>query len=329
VKRGYLPLMCALLLALAAPVCFAQGMADVFKAVVKIRSLVPRDARTADTLGTEREGSGVVIDAKGHILTIGYLIVEAETLEVVGPGGESVEATFVGYDHTTGFGLLRAKQPLGVEPMKLGVSAGLKAGDQVLVGGHGGTEAVQGAYVIKRMEFAASWEYLLENAILTVPAYSHFGGAALIGRDGRLLGIGSLLTQVLVPGVGPTLCNIFVPVDLLHPILNNLMTSGRSGKVPRPWLGISSEETHGRVFINQVTAEGPGERAGLEKDDLVLKVKGEPVNGLADFYRKVWALGDAGVEVPLTVLRGTQMREIKVRSGDRHQFLQLKPGRRT
>jgi S1-C subfamily serine protease len=325
-KRGCLSLICCLLIALAGPVYSAQGLEDVFKAVVKIRALVPRDARTAGTLGTEREGNGVVIDSKGHVLTIGYLVVEAETIEVVGPGGKSVSATFVAYDHETGFGLIRTKQPLNVEPVKLGASANLKVGDPVLVGGLGGAEAVEGAYVVRRMEFAASWEYLLEDAIVTLPAYPNFGGAAMIGRDGRLLGIGSLLTTVSVPGVGSTMCNIFVPIDLLHPILQGLM-SGRPRKAPRPWLGISSDEAHGRVFVTQVTAGGPGEQAGLEKNDLIVAVKGKPVTGLADFYRKVWALGDAGVEVMVTVLRGAQMREIRVRSIGRNQFLHLKPGR--
>jgi len=326
-KRGCLSLIFCLLTALAGPAFSAQGLEDALKAVVKIRSLVPKDALTAGTLGTEREGSGVVIDSKGHVLTIGYLIIEAETIEVVGPGGVSVGATFVGYDHETGLGLVKTQKPLGVGPVKLGASGSLDAGDPVLVSGYGGAEAAQGAFVMRRMEFAAPWEYLLEDAIVTLPAYRNFGGAALLGPDGRLLGIGSLLTQVSVPEVGVTLCNVFVPIDLLRPILEGLM-AGRPRKAPRPWLGISSDEAHGRVFVTQVTSGGPGERAGLEKDDLIMAVNGKPVGGLADFYRKVWALGDAGVEVKMTVLRGTQTREIRVRSADRNQFLHLTPERR-
>ena len=323
-KRGSLfPIFC-LLTALAGPVCFAQGLEDALKAVVKVHSLVPQDAHTAGTLGTEREGSGVVIDSKGHILTIGYLIVEAETVEVVGAGGSSVEATLVGYDHETGFGLVKARKPLGVKPVKLGASGSLDVGDPVLVAGYGGAEPAQGAFVVRRMEFVAPWEYLLEDAIVTLPAYPNFGGAALIGRDGRLLGIGSLLTHVPVPEVGSMLCNIFVPIDLLHPILEDLM-AGRARKAPRPWLGISSDEAHGRVFVTQVTPGGPAERAGLKEDDLVMAVNGKAVTGLADFYRKVWALGDAGVEVVMTVLRGTETREVKVRSADRNRFLLRKP----
>jgi len=327
-KRGCLFLIFCLFMALACPVCSAGGLEDALKAVVKIHSLVPQDARTAGTLGTEREGNGVVIDSKGHVLTIGYLVVEAETIEVTGPGGASVGATFVGYDYETGFGLVKTSKPLGVRPVTLGASGSLETGDPVLVSGYGGAQAAQGAFVVRRMEFVAPWEYLLDDAIVTLPPYPNFGGAALIGRDGRLLGIGSLLTRVLVPGVGPTPCNIFVPIDLLPPILGDLM-SGRGRKAPRPWLGISSDEAHGRVFVTQVTSGGPGDRAGLKEDDLIMAVNGKPVSGLADFYRKVWALGDAGVEVVMTVLRGTETREIKVRSADRNQFLRLKPERPT
>jgi S1-C subfamily serine protease len=298
---------------------------EVFKAVVKIRSIIPKDAPTARTLGTEREGNGVVIDFKGHILTSGYLIAEAETIEVFGPEGKKVSAIFVGYDHTTGFGLLRAEKSLSVEPIKLGQSSEVKEGDPVLIAGYGGAEAGMKAKVISRQEFIGYWEYILEDAMFTYPPYSDFGGTALIGRDGRLLGIGSLFTQFTVGGIGSIPCNVFIPIDLLHPILDDLISTGRSRKTPRPWLGINAEEAHGRVFVTRVTSGGPAERAGLRASDLILSVHGKPVNGLADFYRKVWNLGQAGVNVPLSLLQGTQIRQITVNSVDRYQFLQLKP----
>ncbi len=307
------------------PVYADQRPEEILQAVVKIRAVVPNDAFTAATLGTEREGNGVVIDSKGHILTIGYLIIEAETIEVLGPEGKPVSATFVGYDHQTGFGLLRANQPLSVTPMKLGESSKVEEGEPVLVAGHGGSEAIQAARVLSRKEFAGYWEYLLEDAIYTIPAFPNYGGAALIDRDGKLLGIGSLYTQVLIQGLGSIPCNIFVPIDLLKPILNDLIEKGRPGRPAKPWLGINVEEAHGRVFITKVTPGGPAEKAGVQPGDLVLSVKGKAVKDLADLYRKVWALGDSGVDVPLSVLQGVQVREITVRSADRHQFLKLKP----
>ena len=323
-KKSCLSMIFAFFILFGVSAYAEQTPKEIFKAVVKVRAIVPKDARTASSLGTEREGNGVVIDSKGHILTIGYLVTEAETIEVFGPEDKPIRATFVGYDQATGFGLLRTDPPLAVEPVKLGESSKLKAGDPALVAGHGGADSVQGVGVISRKEFAGYWEYLLDDAIFTTPAYAKFGGAALIGRDGRLLGIGSLFTQVVVPGFGSISSNVFVPIDLLIPILDDLITTGRSRKAPRPWLGINSEEARGRIFITQVTSGGPAEQAGLQIDDLILAVNNKEVSGLADFYRKIWGTGNAGVDVPLSILRGTRIRDITVRSADRYQFLMLK-----
>ena len=324
-KRGIFVVIFALSVLGSLPAYADQSAEEILKAVVKIRAVIPKDAQTASTLGTEREGNGVLIDSEGHILTIGYLIAEAETIEVVDSEGKRLSARLVGYDYNSGFGLLRTDKPLGSEPIKLGKSASVKAGDGVLVAGYGGTGSVSTAHVINRKEFAGYWEYLLDDAIFTAPAYANFGGAALINPDGELLGIGSLFTQVLIPGLGSVPSNVFVPIDLLGPILSDMKEIGRSRKPPRPWLGINSEEAHGRVFITKVTSGGPAERGGLQTGDLILKVGGKAVNGLSDFYRKLWELGSAGVEVPLSLLRGLEIREISVRSGDRYEFLMLRP----
>ena len=324
-KRGCLLVILAVFILSSVPAYADQGGEEILKAIVKIHSTIPKDAHTAGTLGTEREGYGVLIDARGYIVTISYLILEAETIEVFGPEDKPINATFAGYDPDTGFGLLRADQPLGVEPMKLGESSKLEEGDRVLVAGYGGEESAMGARVIARKELTASWEYFLEKAIFTAPPYPNYGGAALIGRDGRLLGIGSLLTQVSVEGVGAIPCNMFVPIDLLTPILSNLVATGRSSRPPRPWLGISLEEDRGRVLVSRVTKGGPAEGAGLQPGDLILRVSGKGVNGLADFYHKVWGLGPAGIEVPLSILRGVQIQDITVRSADRYPYFLPKP----
>ena len=324
-RRRWIGIIFAMLIAWTGPAYADQTAEEILKAVVKIRSVIPKDAHTASTLGTEREGSGVVIDSEGLILTIGYLIVEAETIEVTGSEGKPVSAAFVGYDYPTGFGLLRTGKPLGVAPIKLGQSSTAKTGDPVLIAGHGGTDTAIAGRIISRKEFAGYWEYLLDEAIFTAPAYTNFGGAALINPDGQLLGIGSLFSQLTIPGLGSISCNIFVPIDLLHPILSDLKIAGRSRKPPRPWLGINAEEAHGRIFITKITAGGPADGAGLQPGDLILSVKGKTVNGLADFYRKIWEVGNAGVDVPLSLLRGIQIREVTIRSADRHQFLLLKP----
>lgn len=295
------------------------------QSIVKVRSSVPDSARTARSLGTEREGSGIVIDAKGHILTIGYLILEAESIEILGPDGNPVPAAFVGYDHKTGFGLVQAKGSFNASPLKLGQSSEINEGDPILVASYGGSESVQGARVVSRRDFAGYWEYLLEDALFVAPPHANFGGAALIGRDGQLLGIGSIFTQVVLPGFGAVPCNMFVPIDRLKPILTDLITAGRSHDPPQPWLGLHADEAHGRVFVIRVTSGGPAEQAGLRPGDIILTVNLNAVNGLADFYRKVWALGSAGVDVPLSILQGTRMRDIKVRSADRYESFRLKP----
>ena len=324
-KRILILLMVGVLMTSARPGWADQTAEEILKGIVKIRALIPKDARTAETLGTEREGHGVLIDSKGHILTIGYLVAEAETIELTGPDDRKIGATFVGYDYSTGFGLVRANGPIEAIPMKFGESAKIREGEPVLVAGYGGSDAVQVARVISRKEFAGYWEYLIDDAIFTAPVYANFGGAALIDKDGQLVGIGSLFTQIVLQGIGTIPSNMFVPIDLLKPILNDMMTLGRSREPPKPWLGMNSEESHGRIFITKVTVGGPAEKAGLQPDDLVLAVNGKPVKGLADLYRKIWAVGKAGVDVTLSVLRGAQIQDMTVHSGDRYQFLNLKP----
>jgi S1-C subfamily serine protease len=292
-------------------------------AVVGVRATVPGDARTARVLGTQREGSGVVIGADGLVLTIGYLILEADRAEILLPDERVVPAEIVAYDYDTGFGLLRPLAPLGIEHMPLGSSARLDQHSEVLVASFQATGSASPAYVVSRREFAGYWEYLLPDAIFTAPPHHAYGGAGLIGPDGRLLGIGSLLVSDAMadsrmPG------NMFVPIDALRPILADLLERGRSARPPRPWLGVYAEEMHGRVFVSRVAAHGPAAVAGLEAADIILAVKGEAVTSLGDFYRKVWALGDAGVEVPLTVLRGAGLAELAVTSSDRYQYLKLK-----
>ncbi len=297
--------------------------ATLFSAIVKVATKVPADARTARTLGPEREGSGVVIDGNGLVLTIGYLMLEAESAELTLADGRTVPASLVAYDHDTGFGLLRADRALGVAPVKLGRSAELGPRDRVLVAAFGGAKMAMPAMVVGRRAFAGSWEYLLENAIFTSPPHPSFGGAGLFDMDGRLVGIGSLMVGDAagpghqVPG------NMFVPIDRLAPILGDLLERGRSSAPRRPWLGLASEELRGRLFVVRVSKGGPAHAAGIEVGDMVIGVGGKPVSGLADFYRKVWALGEAGVAVPIDILHGAAISPVTVKSIDRYRWLKL------
>lgn len=313
-----------LVLALAPWIARHAEAANPLDAVVGVRATVPGDARTAAVLGTRREGSGAVIDDNGLVLTIGYLILEAVHAEIVLPGERIIPADVVAYDYDTGFGLLRALAPLEIAPIALGSAADLAPETQALVAASGGPEPVVGAVVVSRRDFAGYWEYLLPDAIFTAPPHLAFGGAALIGRDGALLGIGSLIVGD-AGGPGSQIAgNMFVPIDALQPILADLLTHGRSAAPARPWLGLYSEEVRDRLFVSRTAPGGPADAAGLQAGDVIVAVKDEPVSDMADFYRKVWALGEAGAEIPLTVLRPDGLSGITVRSGDRYDYLKLR-----
>jgi S1-C subfamily serine protease len=291
-------------------------------AVVEVRISVPANARTAERFGTNRVASGVVIDETGHILTIGFQTIEAKTVEIVGKDQKRVKATVVAYDRNTGLGLLRATSPLQMAPMPFGSSSEVKKGEKVLAVSYGSSDAVKGVIVVARKEFAGPWEYILENAIFTAPPIDRFSGAALINSDGHLVGIGYLYSQLKIENqmVMPT--NMFVPIDVLKPILSDLKLSGRSKLPSRPWLGVRTEEFYGRLFVERVTPDSPSENAGIKSGDIILAVNKQVVHGMADFYRKVWALGKAGVDVPLRILQGIQIRDVVVHSIDRNQYWQ-------
>ncbi len=297
---------------------------DVMAAVVGLHVDVRDDARTAKSLGAEREGSGVVIDTDGLIVTIGYLILEARAVSVVLPGGDVVPARILAYDHDSGFGLIRGEKPLGVSPMPLGNSKAVDVREPGLVASYGGLAHVRPVRVVSRRVFAGYWEYLLENAIFTSPPHPLFGGAALINSAGELIGIGSLVVPDAVPE-SRLPGNMFVPIEALTPIIDELLSQGRKSVPSRPWLGIYSEETAGRLRVARVADEGPAAQAGIETGDIILTVADQQIASMEDFYRQVWALGDAGVPVSMTILKGATTRDIVVHSMDRYNWLRIHP----
>lgn len=300
------------------------GPREVIDAVVGLRAEVPAEARTAETLGRERLGSGIAIDANGLVLTVGYLVLEAAAVDVYDASGKRVPAEVVAYDHETGFGLVRAGAPLGVEPVPLGRSAEVRVGDPLLVLSRAGPLDVRQASLVDRREYAGYWEYLLPDALLTSPPHPAFAGAALIDRAGRLVGVGSLGVpdaagaDVASPG------NLFVPVDALLPILGELLASGRRDGPGRPWLGVYAREHAGRLIVTGVAEDGPAAAAGLEPGDVLVGVGGEPVTDLSHLYRRIWGLGEAGVRIPLKVVRGPRTLDLDVTSTDRLRWLRLR-----
>ena len=288
--------------------------------MVLVRAEVPTDGYTVSTLGTERGGYGAVIREDGLVLTIGYLINEASQIWLTTNRGQFVEGYRLGYDHTTGFGLIQPLGKLAAKPLKRGLASDVKVGDTAFVLGHGGLDHALKTEIADKREFAGSWEYVLDEAIFTTPAHPQWGGAALLDTQGDLIGIGSLLVQQDVKGEAVH-ANMFVPIDLLHPILEGLATTGRSPQPAHPWLGMSTQESDGKLIVSRLTPGGPGHKAGVQAGDIVLKVGGTRVTELVEMFRTVWKLGAPGVEVPLTLARAGDVLHITVKSGDRHDFL--------
>jgi S1-C subfamily serine protease len=292
----------------------------VLSSLVGLRTVVPEDAFTAETLGTERAGSGVII-GQGTVLTIGYLITEAEEIWISLNDGSVVAGHPLAYDQETGFGIVQALGHIDLPSLPLGRSAGAEPGTRVVIAGGGGRSHSVGAVIVGRQEFAGYWEYVLDDAIFTAPAHPFWGGTALIGPAGDLLGIGSLqLEQANASGETGHL-NMVVPIDLLKPILNDLLTTGRANRPVRPWLGLFATEIDQQVYIAGLSTGGPAERAGLRQADLVVAVAGTKVSDLAACFRRIWALGEAGVDVPLTIARDGRTMQVVVTSADRNTFL--------
>lgn len=295
------------------------------RSVVQVHSEVPEEAFTASVLGTERMGHGVVIGSDGLVLTIGYLIAEAESIWLTTNDGSVVPGHALAHDPVTGFGLVLPLGRMDAPAMQRGCAASAAVGDSVTVIGHGGLEHALDAKIIARREFAGYWEYLLEEALFTAPAHPQWGGTALVGEDGRLLGVGSLLVQETA-GAETVDANMFVPVDLLEPILADMLNFGRPARAPRPWLGLYATALQGVLVVRGLTRGGPAQRAGVKLGDVLLEVAGEPVADLAELFRKIWRIGPAGAQIAMTLARGGSTSQVSVTSADRADFLR-KPTR--
>jgi S1-C subfamily serine protease len=298
---------------------YSFDLDHALSSVVGLHSIIPPDAFTAETLGTERAGNGVVID-DGLVLTIGYLITEAEAVWLHLGDGRVMEGHALGFDAVTGFGLVQALGHLDIDPLPIGSSAATKIGDRVVVGGAGGRTRSVASQIAAKQEFAGYWEYLLDEAIFTFPAHPNWGGNGLISDSGALIGIGSLQVERERAGQAEHV-NMIVPIDLLTPVLDDLRRFGKVNRPARPWLGMYSTEIDNRVVVIGISGNGPAARAELKAGDVILAVKGEKVASQAGFYRKLWALGAAGVDVPLTVHHEGVTFDVTLASTDRTRLL--------
>lgn len=300
-------------------------MDDIIEAVVGIHAEIPEGARTAGILGRNRRGSGILIDGKGLILTIGYLILEAERITVMDHRGKLLPASLVGYDGNSGFGLIRAEGLAGAKHARLGGSGGLKADDPAFIVRFNPDEPIGTATVISRRAYTGYWEYMLEHAILVAPPVTEYAGAALIDSDFKIVGIGSLYLLEVAGEESNLPGNMFVPTELLLPVLDEIVAKGRPVGPARPWLGVNVTEVLGHVIITRISEESPAGESGLKSGDIILRVAGKEVSGLEQFYRYLWESGRAGSLIKLQLLQGSSVNTREVLSRDRLGHYKMAP----
>lgn len=290
--------------------------------VVRVRSEIPDAAFTAGTLGTDRVGNGVAIQAAGRtvIVTTGYLITEAQNIWLTTHDGRILAGHTLAYDQVTGIGVIMPLGPLNIPTVSLGDSRKIEVGDSVIVIGHGGIDHAVTAQIVTKREFAGYWEYLLDQALFVSPPHPEWGGAALIDDTGSLVGLGSLLVQAQVSGDHFD-ANLFIPTEVLTPIIDELVTRGVATRPTRPWLGLYTTEIDGRIEVAGVTHAGPAADAHLRRGDIITHVGDQPVQHLSQFYRYLWAQGTAGCLVTLRITRSKRNREVQLRSASRDHYL--------
>jgi len=304
------------------------SISTILRAVVGIHTKIPKDALSAKTLGTEREGSGVLIDSSGLILTVGYLVLEANKIEIVRPGGKKIPAKLIGYDSDSGLSLIKATQSLKLKPVNIGNSKKLKPGSRVMIVSHAGMPPVSASQVVSRRSYAGYWEYVVDDAIYISPPHDNYVGAVLFGEGGEVQGIGSMFVNdaiapnVQLPG------NMFVPVNAFKNVMLDLMNRGRPSGPERPWIGVHINEVEGKVRVVRIAKNGPAESAGIKPGDVIVGVGGKPVKSMEALFRQVWSRGDAGVNIPLDIVTEAKgdlrVRRVDVKSQSRYESYKIK-----
>ena len=290
-------------------------------AVVRLSSNVPEEAFTAGVLGTEREGNAILLGKDNILVTIGYLVVDAHTITLQAKGGQKVQAEIIGYNHESGLALIHTLSALDIPFIKQGTADDLEENEPVIIAPYGGVDHAISARVVSRREFAGSWEYLLDRAIFTSPIHPNWSGAALIRRNGTLCGVGSLWINDAEEGKSDSPGNLFVPIDLLEPIYDDMVSSGLAQGPYRPWLGMYTAEAMNSLFVSGVIPDAPADLAGVEVGDVIAGLEDEPINSLSSMYRKLWSLGNAGVTVMLNIKRDGEDMDVSVKSDSRYNLM--------
>ncbi len=302
----------------------AKDLSSYAQNIVRVEAQAVNDAQSTETLGRERAGTGVILDER-TVLTIGYLLLEAEQVDVVSTSGKKAPGTVAAYDHASGFGVIRTLVPLDGKPLEFGDSDAVSEKEKVLTIGQGEPEATE-IFVLARKPFTGSWEYMLDNAIFTFPPVNNWSGAALITSSGKLIGLGSLIVNDAANGQRGVPGNMYVPTNLVRPILKDLLATGRRSGPVQPWLGMTTEVVRGNLMVTKLSKQGPAESAGIEVGDIIVGVSGEKFTDQAEFYKRVWRQGPAGTTVSLRVLHGGDVKDVPVKSIDRAESMRRPTG---
>ena len=305
----------------------ADPMELVMRSVVRVDAVVPQEARTATTYGRERSGTGVVLDSNGLILTVGYIVAEANSVIVTFSDGEKVASEIVAYDHASGVALLRANKSVATKPLKLAKSDAGKKDQPALIIPFNGEEATRAVKIGKVKKFTSGWEYVMDDAIHTYPPSTDFAGSALLSQKGELLGIGALVTidididpKVRVPG------NVFIPIASVKENLGDLLTKGRSRESIRPWIGLHLKETKEGIKVSAVEDDSPAARSGIEAGDTIVAVEQRRLKSLTNFYKRVWTEHEPGDKIHLLVVRDDHYSNVPVETVDLYNWLNLEKG---
>ena len=289
-------------------------------AIVGLRVRNSESATSSARLGSRRFGSGVIFDARGYVLTVSYLLLDAIEVEARGRDGRAVPARVVGFDLDTGLGVVKLEGDGPWPVAALGDSRGGVAGARTgTVGVDEDNDLIQVTGAVNAVRrFSAYWEYMLDRAIIVAPASPQWGGSAVVNDRGELIGIASLRLGE------PPHVNLAIPIEKFVPVKDELIDSGRiASRPPRPWLGLYTVSMPAGLFVSELSPVGPASRAGFRQGDRILKVNGVAVASQEEFYEQLWSRR-AGDLIELSVQRDNQVRTISVPSVDRHRLFQVR-----
>lgn len=285
--------------------------------IVRFQAYIPEECRSSRILGGFRQGTGLVINSQGHILTVGYLIMEATEVQVILADDTTVQAKVAGVDFETGFGILQLVDSVDVPAIAIGRSSQVSDDQLTLtIGGSTGeqTRIVTNGRIFSTGLFIGYWEYLLENALYVVPQNPAFGGSPLLNIEGEAIGVVSLqLNQH--QGM-----NLAIPVDLLHTIETELVQYGRViSRVPRSWIGVYHAPYTEGVIVVDVVQEGPAHKAGIQKGDIITHINDVRITGEEHFLRQLWTI-PIHSQFHMTFLRRNKPQTLTIWGLDRYEF---------